>query len=46
MTIEEAIVKETGKTFDEIREMSNAELYQFIENIQLEAWNDGYDAAY
>ena len=45
-TIEEAIVKETGKTFDEIRAMSNVELYDFIEEIREEAYSKGYDDAY
>ena len=43
MTIEELIVKETGKTFDEIRAMSNVELYAFIDDIRLEAWSEGYE---
>ena len=46
MTIEEAIVIETGKTFDEIRAMSNVELYAFIEDIREEAFNEGHDEAY
>jgi ribosomal protein L29 len=46
MTIEEAIVRETGKTFEEIRAMSDVELYAFIENIREEAFNEGYDEAY
>ena len=45
-TIEEAIVRETGKTFDEIRAMSNIELYNFIEEILEEAYSKGYDDAY
>ena len=46
MTIEDRIVKETGKTFDEIRAMSNIELYDFIEEIKEEAYSQGYDDAY
>ena len=41
MTIEESIVEETGKTFDEIRAMSNIELYNFIEDIRHEAFEIG-----
>ena len=42
MTIEELIIKKTGKTFDEIRAMSNDELYDFIENIIGKAFKMGY----
>ena len=45
MTIEKSIFLETGKTFEEIRIMSNVELYDFIEEIREKAWSDGYDAA-
>lgn len=44
-TIEEAIVKETGKTFDEIRAMSDIELYDFIEDIRQNGYDNGFDEA-
>ncbi len=44
-TIEKAIVRETGKTFEEIRAMSNTELYDFIEEIREKAFSDGMEAA-
>lgn len=44
-TIEEAIVRETGKTFEEIRAMSNVELYDFIEEIREQGFSNGMDAA-
>lgn len=45
MTIQKSIFIETGKTFDEIRAMSDVELYDFIEDVREKAWSDGYDTA-
>ena len=46
INFEEKIVRETGRTFDEIRAMSNVELYYFIEGIRNAAYADGWDDAY